>query len=335
MLGGLPACEEKKTSAPETASSAKEAPEKAPVLGGRLGQAVQAAVSSAAGAGQPPAQGSGPPPNGILGEARAKTELPAGTASKLEIFSTGAEPRVRLPAAVPAGKTVLLVSAQLGGQAIPTIELTLDWNTDAAGLIRGRVTKAAMAPQQPGRLPPDAAKEIAKLAGSTLSWTRSAAESGAQVNLGPGAQEGLAATLESAAEMCTLWFAMLPDAEVGKGATWMRTERTKTLAGPVVRYAGGQLLEVSPSGARIAVDVREYAIDASVNLPWVPRDIGAQLDTLLSTSHSELTFVPGQGVPKGLTSRRDVQMQLIATKRENQPFGLQFSHHIEQVAANP
>jgi hypothetical protein len=254
----------------------------------KLEQAVQAAADTSASA---LSQGQGPPPNGVFGPGQADQVQPPGAPLKVTVVTAGDDPKVTLGTELPAAgsKFVVVVDKQMApGGSLPKMNYTVlvvrpdaqdTAATPAAAAsakaapsadpalgrpIVFKIAKAELDREQPGRLPPDAAKLIAKLSGSKVTATVTAAGAltlvQAQV---PNEAKDVAQVFFAMVEALELFFSPVPGESVGVGASWIVSDRTQLGGMPLIRYRVTKLNKVSADEVALAIEVRHYAVDGS------------------------------------------------------------------------
>src|SRR5688572_6777876 len=219
-LGG---CEAEKPKAESEKKETDEQAEKKPVLDDKIESAVQAAARAEAQQ-APQAQEGAPPPDGILGPQGAERELGAGKAAEVVLGNAGGTPKLNLFAGeLAAGegpRGTVQLSYRVGGSVMPTIDFSFQGVRAAAEpdqlKTRFQLLKAAPAENQPGRLPPNAAAEVAKLNSSWVefSGTRRGLLSGTQFET-HGNNADLAPIVEGAASVLSLVVLPRPEQPVG------------------------------------------------------------------------------------------------------------------------
>lgn len=285
--------EEKDSSAREAAPEATAAASTgAPVLDNKIANAVAQAAKTPAQSGQ--AAADGPPPDGVMGAARADAELAQGAPAKLKLGSAGSEPRVVLGAADWGDKRPgqLEISVRIGPSSMPTTVLKLDVRKGAAaqspagaaapsaagsaGLSLPAsqanaaqanglaylldVVGADLAATQPGEVPPQVGGEIRKLKGSQFTAQVSAEGlSGTpKFTLAKGATDQLDSMFEAAATTLNDAAVAYPKEAVGAGGFWMTTSRETLLGAPVIVYRMIKVAEVKDGNTVLDVSAKRY-----------------------------------------------------------------------------
>lgn len=253
--------------------------EQKPVVDDKIASAVQAAAEAEA-LQSPGQQAGAPPPDGILGPDGAERELPAGKPGELVIGSLGGSPKLSLapgePSAGAGPKGTLRVSYRLGGSVLPTVSFDFESARtilDEADRVRTRFSlpKAAPAADQPGRLPANAAAEIAKLDGSHIELTTT--KSGLPVAASQGVKgdhPDLAMLVESASTVLALVALPRPSEPVGPGAFWMVKARETYGGAEVVAYRMVKVDQVNGDVAELSVSTRRYLATPKLVVPGLP-----------------------------------------------------------------
>lgn len=359
-------CEDDKAKSTQSAASAGDAgapdgSSSQQLLGGRLGAAVAAAGQQAQ-APAPNAKGGagpadGPPETGVFTPEGAAAAHAKGAPPKVEMLGEGAEPRAVIPASADPEaqqKLVLTLGMRMGMQALPNIDFAVAFKADkpkddkakkgdakgeaspggaAAPLkVAGKVTDATLSADQPGQIPAELAKEVAKLKGSVVRFERAADGSvgGFSYELAKEADKGLDAALKSLADALSIITAPLPAKPVGVGAYWMVTDRGQTSGAEVIRYRVFRVKSMEGGKASLAIEVRQYAAENSMRVASGPQEemsLGIEQYDSQAKAEIELTkggFLPGQAdlseqvvarlIPPGQAQARQrlpVQSQLV------------------------
>ncbi|MET0411956.1 MAG: hypothetical protein ABW217_11715 [Polyangiaceae bacterium] len=271
-------------SEPPKVEKAKDGPaenaEQKPVLDSKIASAMQAAAQAEA-AKAPSAQAGAPPADGILEPEAADRELALGKPAELTLGGPGATPKLSLGSGeLKAGegpKGTLEVSYRIGGSLVPTIEYSFQaLRAAAAGAdplsTRFSLLKAAPSADQPGRLPPNMASEIAKLNGSSVEFasTRQGLVIGAAKVHAKNDDAQLVPLVESAATALTALVLPRPEAPVGPGAFWMVKSRESFNGADVVVYRMVKVETVTGDVAELSVNTRRYLAGRTLTLEGLP-----------------------------------------------------------------
>lgn len=254
----------------------------APVLDNKIANAVASAAKSQPPAGQAAAEG--PPPDGIMGAARADAELAKGAPPKVKLGSAGSEPRVVLGAPDWGDRRPgqLEISVRNGPGAMPTTVLKLDVRKGAvtgggpvattpeppnpSSNVNGAlaylldVVNADLGATQPGEVPPQLGAEIRKLKGSSFS-ARVAPEGllgTPSFTLAKGAIDQLDGLLDAAATTLNDAIPAYPKDAVGVGGFWMTTSRETLLGAEVIAYRMIKVSEIKDGNVVLDVNAKRY-----------------------------------------------------------------------------
>jgi hypothetical protein len=326
------ACEDKKAPADGARAEAGASTDKYATADPKLEKALRAATSASA------AANSGPPPAGVFAAGAADVRHAKGTAEKVDLVSQGSDPRVLLAPASQAGldamrassfgPAVLQIGMQMGPRtALPTIDLSLVLGPAKGdepspdGLIAD-VRRAAPAKEQLGQLPPEAAQEIASLAGTQLvvKMSSDGGPSDAQVRFGkspPGDLQRI--VLRNAAEELAFCVVPLPSKPVGVGAQWIAENRMAWSGVDVVAYRAYRVKSIQDDRLTLSVDVKAYAASKETQIQGVPK--GATLEQFDAQAQGEVQLVRGEALPR----RFDIQQRL----------AMAFQGHDSEKAAPP
>lgn len=336
LLTGLLACqaEEPKRAEP-AAEAAAEAVEKKPAVDQKIANAMAAAQANAEPAEASAGQGA-PPPDGILTAEAAAREVAPGAPASLVLGNEGATPRVKLGAdkmtagAGPSG--MLELSYRSGGSIMPTVELELRAKVtpaeaiaagDAGGalLTRFAVTKARPSAQQPGRLPENAAAEIAKIEGSAIELvsTSRGAVMGQRHQLA-GKNPDLEPLVMGSAEVLGAALMPYPDVPVGIGGFWMVKSRETANGAEVLAYRMVRVAELSGDVAKLSVSTRRYIVGDSLPLAGFPPHRVRQFQ---SEGEGTLELRAGSAFPRAAELEDSFMALVTPNDRPNQALPVQ------------
>jgi hypothetical protein len=286
---GTPGCEEEKPKKPVADAGPDD---KQPLVDGKLAEAMKSAqLQSSA---EAPPSVDGPPPNGVFAPGQADKAHAPGAPLKLEILSSGTEPRVNLRPPLDLGKTksfTLQVGKRLEQRVRPPLDYELavslqepekpeggEAPTATARTIRFTIKKVGLSGQE-GALPADAAKQLNSLKGSSVSaeLAPDGSLSKVQMAMAPEAEKGLDELVADVAETLDLFFSPWPDKPMGVGAYWMATDRVILSTLPVVRYRVTRIESIEGDVISVSLDIRNYALDPQRLPAGVPADQGLLL----------------------------------------------------------
>jgi hypothetical protein len=289
----------------------------APVLNKEIANAV--AKASQASQKAQPAEG-GPPPNGILGRERADQDFPPGTGAKLELASSGTEPRILLAAPEVPEKVQasLTVSVRTGPvTALPTVTFQLDFgpasSREGIDSVVIDVGAVKLAEQQLGQVPEQLRMEVAKLKGSTFSYqSRKGALIGAPDHgLSKEASDNMGSLLAAGADALSTVLLTVPTEPVGQGAIWMVSNRENLTRSEVVSYNLFKVEEVTPSLVKLSVQTQRYIVDPVLE--------GNPVVQFKSTGSGEFSLVPGNRLPSQASFRQSFQALLRSENGQRRP----------------
>lgn len=254
--------------------------EQKPVVDNKIASAMRAATQAEAAQAQAGQQGA-PPRDGVLGLDAAEREIARGKPAEITLGGAGGTPKLALGTGeLRAGegpKGTLEVSYRIGGSVVPTIEYGFQVLRAAAeepDPLRTKflLSKAAPAEDQPGRLPPNMAAEVAKLNGSSVEFssTRQGLPIGAAKVEAKNNDPQLVPLVESASTALTLLVLPRPDAPVGAGAFWMVKSRETFNGADVVVYRMVKVDAVTNDVAELSVNTRRYLAGNTLSLEGLP-----------------------------------------------------------------
>lgn len=334
------ACEDKPTSTAPAASASATADggPNAPSVDPRIAKALESAAAKAGDAG---ATEDGPPPNGVFGPGEADKAHPKDAPRKVQLFGDGSEPRVKLAGTADAlpSRAKIVVAQRIGPQAMPTLEYTLgikaakaavDGEEPAAGAAKSptitlTVKDVGLAKTQPGAVPRDLDKEVAKLKGSTIraQLAPDGAWSGANLEPSEKADEGLRPALEALVGAVDLAWVPAPSKPVGSGAYWMVVDRARPAGVEVVRYRVYRVTALDGKGATLSMDVRQYSVGGLISFPGAPEGLVLTALGMNSTGKATVQATAGVGLAQQLELAMPLQLQMEAKERPGQAMLLQ------------
>jgi hypothetical protein len=259
---------------------AEEGAEQKPVVDNKIASAMKAAAQAEAEQAQG-AQAGAPPPDGILGAEAADREIAQGKPAEVTLGGAGSAPKLSLGSGeLKAGdgpKGTLQVSYRIGGSVVPTLEYGFQLLRAAPGEadpVRTKVMllKATPAADQPGRLPPNMAAEVAKLNGSSVEFasTHQGLPLGAAKVEAKNNDPQLVPLVESAATALTELVLPRPEVPVGAGAFWMVKSREAFNGADVVVYRMVKVESVTNDVAELSVNTRRYLAGNTLALEGLP-----------------------------------------------------------------
>lgn len=295
----LGACDDKKSQS--TSRSDGGAQTKISNVDPKIEKALATATSAS------PAQGDGPPPQGVFASGAADKLRAKGAPPKVEVGSEGAEPRVAVGveltgdaggAKMPKGAGKLVLATSMGRTARPTMEYLLSFGPgkkedEKSWLVL--LQKAAPAQEQLGKLPEGMDKEIAKLSGTEIVFPFSPSGEVGTGTLRTKAAGDLTSLADTAREILELLVVVPPGKKVGVGAYWMVEARSAWAGADVLVYRAYKVKSVDKDAVTLQVDVKMYAASTKVELPGLPK--GAVLEQYESIAQSELTVAASDLLP--------------------------------------
>ncbi len=262
-------CEEKKPATAKPAASADEGPAVDPNL----------AKAMASAAARPAKTTDGPPETGIFAPGVADKQMPRG-ALKLELAKDGDEPRVTLKQAPWRGQVTTRVSIRIGRAALPSVDLTFALSTekkkdddkDPPRLV-AEIKKAELSKEQPGGLPKDAEKEIAKLKGGIVTFAQAKDGGLIEPEAKPSKDTGpeVAMFLDAAADALFLAHVPVPTKPVGVGATWIVGSRQVLAGTEVVSYRLFKVTKVDGDKLTLSLESHQYSVGGALLFPGAPK----------------------------------------------------------------
>ena len=319
LVTGCDRSEEQKADSPSGTAATGEQAEQGvvsePVLDPEIANAVAEASEQAMAAGS--AAAGGPPPDGILGKAKADAEALPGTAAKLTVGGTGEGNRLQLRGALPRKRSGRAEIAVRTGprSALPSIEFALEVippkGETSSGEYAIRVVDSKLAAQQPGQIPAAVEKQVRTLEGSAFQY---AVRDGNPVGsprheLPKGAEAQLDQILQAASDLLSsVWIAM-PEQAVGQGAFWMTTSRETFAGTDVVAYRMVTVKTLTPQRAELEVKTRRYSAGGSLGVDGFEQ---SNLRQFQGEDTAQLELVPGNSLP----TRAQIKQTLLAIVEE-------------------
>lgn len=336
----LAGCDEKK---PAPASHGAEAiKEKDSALGAedpKLSAALAAAASAPAARRDGPggnAGAAGPPADGVFAPGAADALMASGAEPKVELGSEGDAPRVTLTGSTSSwkGKAKLTVATRIGASsALPTVDLLVslgieapkkDADAQSKQAILGDVQRSSLAAAQPGELPPEMAKEIANIKGTSLMLV--ASESGAgllpAVKLSKDAKTEVTRIAEEAAEALFFLSVPPPPKPVGVGGAWISGTRQRIGGSDVISYRMFKVKSIQGSKVELTLEGRQYAASTEFSALGLPKT--TTLQQLESVAKGELVLNVGESLAQqGTLTLQTSAVLLDETKPGSRPFAVQ------------
>lgn len=285
------------TTGTATAPPAVNEPALDPDIANAVAEASEQAMAAAS------AASDGPPPNGILGKAKADAEAPLGGKTKLTVGAAGSGERVVLRGNLSkkrSGKAEIAVRTG-PRSALPSIEFGLQveppkGDGEASGDYAFRVVRSELAAQQPGQIPAGVEKQVQALEGSKFQYTiRDASPVGSpRPELPKGADAQLAQILQAAADLLSSVWVSLPEQAVGQGAFWMTTSRETFAGTDVVAYRMVTVKSLTPELAQLEVKTRRYTAGGPLGVEGFEQ---ATLRQFEGQDTAQLELIPGNPLP--------------------------------------
>lgn len=304
-------CDEKKTTSEAPPPDASSALDKYATADPKLAKLLQADASAAG--------DKGPPPEGIFPPGVADGRHRRGMPTKVDFVGDGSEPRITLlgdPETARSrlyGPMALELGLQMGPRtAVPTIDFVLSLGPGkkeegGTDWLVADIKTATPAKRQLGQLPPGTDKDIASLEGTTIR-IRLMPDGGTgdfQVQLGKAARPDLERLASNAAEALIFAIVPLPARPVGSGALWIAETRMPFSGVDVIAYRAYRVKEIAGDRARVALEVKAYAVDKETQLQGVPK--GATLEQFDAQADGELELVRGES----LARKSDMQSRMV------------------------
>jgi hypothetical protein len=285
----------------------------------KLAKALQAASSSSA------ASDRGPPPEGVFESGVADQRHPKSMPAKVDVISTGSEPRVALENGADAdgatseaarvksyGPAFLEVSLQRGRNAFPSVDLGLSigparHDDGGADWLVGEIKRTQLARSQPGQLPPGIEKDMATLTGSEarVRVTPDGRSGEVQSELAKGTMADLQPITGLLGETIGLATVALPSQAVGADAQWIAEVRTSLMGLDVLEYRAYRVKGFDADRVHLTMEVRAYVSSREVTFPGAPKD--ATVEQFEAEGQGEMNLVRGEFLArKGSFSERAV-----------------------------
>ncbi len=148
------------------------------------------------------------------------------------------------------------------------------------------------------QLPPEAGKQIAALAGSTIrvKLGPDGRESDVRVDRARGAAAELDQIVQGASEAVVFATVPLPSKPVGMGAQWIAESRMLISGVDVIVYRAYRITELSGDRVRLSLDAKAYATTKEVTLPGLPP--GASLEQYEAQLSGDISLARGEWVAR-------------------------------------
>lgn len=206
----------------------------------------------------------------------------------------------------------------MGMQALPNIDFALTLKADkpkddkakkgdakgaaepsAPLTVTGKITDATLAADQPGQIPEELAKAVAKLKGSVVRFERAPDGSvgGYSYEIAKDADKGLEAALKSLIEALTTITAPLPTKPVGAGAYWMVTDRAQASGLEVVRYRVFRVKSLEAGKPTLSIEVRQYAAESSMRVAGPQEEMSLGIEQYDAQGKAEVELGKGGFLP--------------------------------------
>ncbi|MDI1432218.1 hypothetical protein [Polyangium sorediatum] len=339
-------CQEEKKPAAPIADAGADA-QTGPVVGGKLGEALAAAAQA-----PPPAQSAGPkdaaggpPESGIFEPAAADAAFSPTATPKLEIFGDGSDPKVPLSYAFAGGderKTTLLLQVRAAQQGLPPLIVELVFKADKAKDDKKKTDKAAE-PAPAGQPVVVKIAAVKAIRGDVPAELKNLKDSVIRYRLGPSgiatdlaieypkdSTPGIELVTGSLVDAVLASTVPLPDKPVGVGAYWMVTDRARSSGVDVLRYRVAKVEKLDGKRATLSLEVRQYAANATLGLPGLPKDVPVSLERYESRGKGEIEVGDTRFMPE--RGQIALVMQSLL-KSPNQPAGQQLVIQTETKAA--
>lgn len=314
LVAALAGCNEEKRT---TTSDAKPIESNsAPVLGGKLGQAVAAAQSAAP---MQPADKpkDGPPETGIFAAGGADAAQPLNAPPKLQLMNEGSEPKLPLAYAVSTGaerKATVLLQVRAAQSAITPLTVALVFKSEKPKDDK-TAAKDKDKPAEPVGLPVKVTlAEVKSLRGGSVGGDLenfkdvvikyrlqpNGVPTALNVEYPKKSSEAIELMTSALIDVVLGLTVPLPDKPVGQGAYWMVSDRAHSSGVDVVRYRVAKVTKIEGKEATLSIDVRQYAVNPTFALPGMPKEIQVSLEKYDSMGKGEATlgadaFLPGKG----------------------------------------
>lgn len=280
----LAACRHSEKKSTNSAPDAGTAGDMNPLLNPKLRQAIAAASVSASAAAK---AGDAPPPGGVFEPGAADAVHAPGAPLSIQLGTDGNEPRVGLtsgPAEIKGTATVTVETRVGPRAALPSVDLTFTFKSEkpktdkpgepatARAAIVAQVQRAVRSAEQPGQLPPQAIKEIGRLAGSEIRIVLASGGGAEDLTITPakGALSDVKRILVGAADTLLASLVPPPPKPVGVGAAWVAQARHNFDGVDSVSYRLYHVKSIDGDKVTLSCDVREYAASSRVETDGLP-----------------------------------------------------------------
>lgn len=323
------ACEEKKASAPTSASA--ETPT-GPAVDPNLAQAV-AAASVAAPTAASPKNEDGPPESGVFAPGKADEMHKKGDAPKIDVGSTGGAPKRQLSLNLPPGSKQtgsIVLTMRAARQMLPPMQFDLSLEAqkpkadDPATPLQVKVTTASLGDMQGQAMPPELQAQIAKLKGSRvdLKVLASGAVTDSRYELPKGADPGLNTVLRTVAESLAVSSVVYPSEPVGVGATWLVTSREFATGADVVSYRMFKLDALTETDMTLSVSTKRYSATNKLTLAGLPPG-DLSLEEFQYAATGKATVAVGALFPSESEQNQGLNAVLVPADNPQQRMGVQ------------
>jgi hypothetical protein len=235
----------------------------------KLARALASAIEPGKADQAPQASDSAPPADGVLDPSKADAVAPAHAPPKLNLGSTGSEPRVKLVHRALTGpiRTNLQISVDLGnGQGIPPVDFKLELKSGGAAAgtagaqnVTARVISADISMPN---VPEEFKAQLRKLKGARFSM-KVAGDGGAfdcAQEKGSSKNPELGELLDMVAESILDAYVAVPNESVGAGAYWMTTSRQQMFGMDWITYDMVKVDQVNQGGVKLDISTRRYVV---------------------------------------------------------------------------
>ena len=316
ILLSFTACEDKPS---KPSATAPKASEQAAIVDPAIAEAIAAGAASEVSPGEGAEREGGPPASGVFRREQADAVHAVGASVFLEVGTLGSEPRVSLkPMSYDVPKTLsFTVATTLGARrSMPTVDLDFGLSVvkpkekpvDGVPMksmpATSKVTLARLSAQQPGQVPADVAKEIAKLKDSKIEWSF---EPGGGVRISAlersaAALVELESNLTAVAEALAVSCIPAPDEPVGVGATWIARSRDVYGGLDLVSYRVAKVTKIEGDVVTVVVETRQYSAGSEHQMAGLPEGPVVQLE---SVGNGEVLLHLGRRFPEKVSYIHD------------------------------
>jgi len=217
-----------------------------------------------------------PPPDGVLEPGKADSLAPPHSPPRLDLGSTGTEPRVKLTHRALKGTVLadLQFAVDLGmGQGIPPVDFKFELKPNGATASVQNVTaRVVSAEMSMPNLPEELRGQLRKLKGS--KFTLKIAENGGAFDCAQDTTSNKNPEFNDLLDMVGLALLdasmALPTESVGVGAYWLITSRQQSLGMGWVAYDMVKVDEVNASAVKLSISTRRYVIGREMPGPAQP-----------------------------------------------------------------